>query len=97
MNKMDQIFNILECPICLEYYDSEDRKPIILWCSHNLCFTCYNQKVDKAKTSKRKKDTFICPLDKKPVDFKKNKPILNLTLMSIAEIAKKAKNIEDNT
>ena len=39
---------IIECTICMEVFNTEDRKPMLLECTHNLCKSCLQVLIEKA-------------------------------------------------
>ena len=47
---LDGILEQFECPICLEQYNSNSKKPMVLGCGHTYCIEC---------TSKLKKDAKV--------------------------------------
>lgn len=39
----EDLQRILECPMCLEFYDGNQRVPKLLQCQHTFCFPCISQ------------------------------------------------------
>ena len=57
LKKMKSLDEHNSCPIDLEPYDLDDRKPIILnKCGHSMCKSCFNKLTDKT-----------CPFCRMPV------------------------------
>lgn len=53
------------CLICLDQYDDEERKPIILPCGHILCTACV-----RIMAQKRGYKSIKCPVDREKHDFR---------------------------
>ncbi|XP_063429834.1 uncharacterized protein LOC134712323 isoform X2 [Mytilus trossulus] len=53
------------CLICLEQYDDEERKPIILPCGHILCTACV-----RIMAHKRRYKSIKCPVDREKHDIR---------------------------
>jgi len=76
ITSLEQISNILtkECPICLEDYDSKNKKPMVMECGHSVCYTCLTSIL---RTSKK------CPFDKRELaNLLQNYPV-NWTFLEI--------------
>ncbi|CAL4198449.1 unnamed protein product, partial [Meganyctiphanes norvegica] len=52
----------LECEICCERYDEEDRRPKCLTCGHSFCQECMERKIANGKST--------CPTYRKPHNAK---------------------------
>ncbi|KAF8400494.1 hypothetical protein HHK36_013792 [Tetracentron sinense] len=37
---VDREAELLECPVCWEYFNLVENVPYVLWCGHTLCKTC---------------------------------------------------------
>lgn len=50
---------ILECQICFEEYDINNKKPVVLECGHSICNICLAQILSSNNANLKK-----CPFDK---------------------------------
>lgn len=50
--------SLLECGICLETFDANAKKPVVLPCGHTVCKQCVSQ-------ISKNKNTLGCPFCKK--------------------------------
>ena len=71
----------LECPICLDIYDTDVRKPMLLECSHNLCKPCLNSIISSSADGK----TVECPQCREPSQIEKWKNKPNRIVIEIIE------------
>ncbi|OMJ75423.1 hypothetical protein SteCoe_25429 [Stentor coeruleus] len=81
---------ILECSICLECFDSNEKKPLILPCGHTFCKQCVKDIKDGNSE---------CPFDRKPVELPFESISTNFTLLELIDLQKqeeiKKKNVEE--
>ena len=58
------------CPVCLSRYDTDDRKPLLLKCSHTLCKQCITKQINTPLTE------LDCPIGRCPflTDEDRRKP-----------------------
>ena len=52
--------NILDCAICMEKYNSNNKTPRILTCGHTFCTQC----LEKIARRDNRNSGINCPLDK---------------------------------
>ena len=60
---MESIKEMMECPICVNLFDSDKFKPYILECGHTYCKTCITSMHKKSKNPK----WFNCPTCRKKI------------------------------
>ncbi|XP_071807681.1 uncharacterized protein [Asterias amurensis] len=81
----EELQRILECPMCLELYDSSNRWPKLLPCQHTFCRTCLGQ-LDKH-------GSIACPQcrqqHKSPVGGSQQLPN-NFTMLALLDVHKKS-------
>lgn len=78
---------ILECSICLECFDSNEKKPLILPCGHTFCRQCVKDIKDNNSE---------CPFDRKPVDLPFEGISTNFTLLELIDLQKQQENKKKN-
>lgn len=54
---MEHLDEFLTCKICMEIFDTNDKKPLFVPCGHTFCTKCLRFIF--------KKSSVMCPLDKK--------------------------------
>ena len=76
-SKIEEINNLLskDCPICLEDYDSKNRRPMVMECGHSICYFCLGS-VLRTNTKK-------CPFDKKELLMNLNQYPVNWSYLEI--------------
>ena len=90
--------NILECSICLEKYNKEDKLPRILICGHTFCTSC----LQKIKTKNNSEKQIKCPIDLK-IGFENNniddipinRVVVDLIDLKIEEKLKNENNVKN--
>ena len=73
----------LKCSICLEFYDSSDKKPRILSCGHSFCESCLIQLENQC-----------CSTCRTEIDLDEPLPV-NYGLMGLSENVKKDNNDDE--
>ena len=65
----------MDCSICLEPYNQEHKRPMVLECGHTFCILCVNQLYLKPKKE--------CPIDRSPLTQPITKVKVNYSLQEI--------------
>ena len=69
---------LFECGICLDFYNVQQKKPMVMPCGHTLCEAC-------AKQLEGGKDNFECPYCKVTHFTKVENLPINYQLLAAAE------------
>ncbi|XP_033120606.1 tripartite motif-containing protein 2-like [Anneissia japonica] len=77
----EDILHILECPMCLEIYDSKRHRPKLLPCQHTLCAPCLDM-VIKNNTIECPQCRFQLPVPSKGIEGLPN----NLTMFALIDL-----------
>jgi len=64
----------MECPVCLEEYNSEANQPRVFTCGHGICGECLKLLVDTSKSKFRvAKIKIECPQCKRAYEYMTDK------------------------
>jgi hypothetical protein len=78
----------MECEVCLESYNSKERKPMALDCGHTVCKLCL-----KNLMKNREK---MCPFDRKKIKKTTIEITTNYALINMIQTVKKMNNVEES-
>ena len=51
-----QVLKFLECVVCMEQFDLEERRPLVLPCGHSVCKACCIKLLENKEIT--------CPIDR---------------------------------
>jgi hypothetical protein len=70
--------SILECQICFEEYNNNNKKPVVLDCGHSICQICLQQIL-----SSNQRNLIKCPFDNKPLQRSFNQYPVNWSYIDV--------------
>ena len=59
--KQSALEAILECPVCMQEFDEDEKKPLVIPCGHTLCKFCVSTMVEEGMLK--------CPFCRKEMDI----------------------------